>query len=161
MEMVFHVSPDDSVLGPVERDRAHREGLLHRSGMVFLSRSDGAVLLQHRSPAKKTFPDRYDAACTFHVTFGESYSRAAERELVEETGISAPVTFVSKFVHHDPPEHQVVAVFVGRNDAAVRIDPAESTGYEFLSRGEVDGVIRTGRITPWLRDGWPLVRDRL
>ncbi len=161
MELVYHVSPDDSVLGPVERDRAHLEGLLHRSGMVFLSRSDGSTLLQHRSPEKKTFPDRYDASCAFHVAFGESYSEAAERELAEETGISSPLTFVSRFVHHDPPEHQIVAVFVGRSDASVQVDPAESTGYEFLSPDEVDGVVRNGRITPWLRDGWPLVRDRL
>ncbi len=161
MEQVVHVSPDDSVLGPIERDRAHLEGLLHRSGMVFISRSDGSVLLQHRSPEKKTFPNRYDASCAFHVAYGESYPEAAMRELAEETGISAPLTFVSKFVHHDPPEHQIVAIFMGRSDAPVQIDPAESSGYEFLSPGEVDEILRNGRITPWLRDGWPLVRARL
>jgi isopentenyldiphosphate isomerase len=161
MERIIHVTPDDAVLGAVERDRAHAEGLLHRSGMVFLSRPDGTVLLQHRSPAKRTFPGRYDASCAFHVAFGESYADAAERELVEETGVSAPLTLVGRFVHHDPPEHQIVAVFVARSDARVRIDPAESTGCEFVSRDEVDRIVRTGPITPWLREGWPIARDRL
>ncbi|MGP8077660.1 MAG: NUDIX hydrolase [Thermoplasmata archaeon] len=161
MEQLYLVDAEDRVVGSVARDRAHAEGLLHRSGMVFLSRADGSVLLQHRSPAKRTFPDRYDASCAFHVAYGESYAEAAGRELVEEVGLSAPLLQVAKFVHHDPPEHQVVAVFVGRSDDPVRIDPAESTGGEFLSGEGVDGIVREGRITPWLRDGWPLARGRL
>jgi isopentenyl-diphosphate Delta-isomerase len=161
MEQVYWVNPDDQVLGPVDRDRAHQEGLLHRSGMVFLSRSDGRILIQHRSPAKKTFPGRYDASCAFHVAYGEEYGEAAQRELVEETGISTALNFIAKFVHHDPPEHQIVAVFSGRSDAPVRIDRSESEGFAFLSSEEVDGLVGTDRVTPWLRDGWPLARHRL
>ena len=158
MEQVYHVGPDDVEIGPVDRDRAHAEGLLHRSGMVFLSRSDRSVLLQHRGPAKKTFPSRYDASWAFHVSYGESYSDAAGRELIEETGISAPLTPVGKFTHHDPPEHQIVTGFLARSEEPVRIDPAESTGFEFLSCDEIDRVVTNDPVTPWLRDGWPLVR---
>jgi isopentenyldiphosphate isomerase len=161
MEQVYHVTPDDMVIGPLERDRAHSEGLLHRSGMVFLSRPDGRVLVQHRSSRKKTFPDRRDASCAFHVSYGESYEDAARRELAEECGLSASLRLVAKFVHRDPPEYQIVAVFVGQSDSPVRVDPDESVGAEFLSREEIDDVVRGGRITPWLRDGWPLVRARL
>jgi len=161
MEQVYPASPDDMVIGPVERDRAHSEGLLHRSGMVFLSRSDGRVLVQHRSPRKKTFPDRRDASCAFHLAYGESYEDAARRELAEECGLSASLRLVAKFVHRDPPEYQIVAVLVGHSDSPARVDSNESVGAEFLSRAEIDDVVRGGRITPWLRAGWPLVRDQL
>jgi len=160
MELVYHVTPDDMVVGLVERDRAHSEGILHRSGVVFLSRSDGRVLVQHRSPRKKTFPDRCDASCAFHVAYGESYEDAAQRELAEECGLSASLRLVGKFVHRDPPEYQIVAVFVGHSESPGRIDPNESVGAEFLSPTEIDDVVRGGRITPWLRDGWPMVRVR-
>ena len=160
-ELLYRVTADDTVVGPVERTLAHAEGILHRSGLVFLRRSDGRILLQHRSPTKRIFPDAYECSAAFHVTFGESYEQAAERELREETGVSAPVRRLGKFTHHDPPEHQIVAVFTSTSDAPIRLDPTEATGYEFLTKPEVDRVLRDRRVTPWLRDGWPLARDHL
>lgn len=159
VELLYRVTADDVVEGSVERDRAHAEGILHRSGVVLLTRGDGMVLIQHRSPSKRIFPDRFDCSAAFHVTFGETYEAAAERELGEETGVSAAVQWVGKFTHHDPPEHQIVAVFTASSDARVRIDTSESSGYEFRTKSEVDTILARGRVTPWLRDSWPLVRD--
>jgi isopentenyldiphosphate isomerase len=160
-ELLYRVTESDIVEGSVERNRAHAEGVLHRSGIVFLKRSDGSVLIQHRSPSKRIFPDCYDCSAAFHMTFGESYEGAATRELREETGVSTPLQLVAKFTHHDPPEHQIVAVFVCSSDAPIRVDPEESSGYEFLAKAEIDGIVREKRVTPWLRDGWPLARDHL
>jgi len=155
-ELLYQVTEEDEEVGPVERAVAHTHGLLHRSGLVFLLRPDARIVIQHRSPAKATFPDAYDASAAFHVTFGESYAEAAERELREEAGISAPLRCLGRFIHHDPPEHQVVAVFLGWSRDPIRIDPSEATGYELLTRYEVDRRVRDGPVTPWLRDGWPL-----
>jgi len=159
-ELLYRVTPDDAVEGSVDRDRAHTEGVLHRSGTVFLRRSNGRILVQHRSPSKRIFPDRYDCSAAFHVTFGESYEEAAVRELREETGVSAPVRWLGKFTHHDPPEHQIVAVFACESDAPIELDPIESAGFEFRTKADVDRIVREGQVTPWLRDGWPLARDQ-
>lgn len=161
VEFLYRVTAEDTVEGSVERDRAHAEGVLHRSGVVFLKRSDGGILIQHRSPSKRIFPDRYDCSAAFHVTFGETYEAAAERELKEEAGVSAPVQWAGKFTHHDPPEHQIVGVFTTFSDAPIHIDPSESTGHEFRTKPEVDDIVAGGHVTPWLRDGWPLVRNLL
>lgn len=160
-ELLYWVTEDDTVLGSVDRDRAHAEGILHRSGIVFLQRPDGRILVQHRSPSKQTFPDCFDASAAFHVTFGETYGQAAARELREEAGVSASLSFVGTFLHRDPPEHQVVAVFTASSDAPVRIDRTESIGGEFLSKDRVEALVRGERVTPWLRGGWALVRERL
>jgi len=71
---------------------------------------------------KEIFPNCYDASAAFHVTFGETYADAAHRELKEETGISTELRYVAKFKHHDSPEHQFVAVFIGVSDSPVKID---------------------------------------
>ena len=156
MEMLYHVRRDDSVMGSVERNRAHAEGLLHRSGIIFLLRSDGKVLLQRRSPLKPIFPDQFDSSCSFHVIFGESYEEAAVRELREETGISASVKFLGKFSHQDKPENQIVAVFTCVSDSSVTIDREEAISAMFFSKDEVDGIVAREDVTPWLRDGWKL-----
>jgi isopentenyl-diphosphate Delta-isomerase len=160
-ELLYCVTPEDVVLGSVDRDTAHAKGALHRSGVVFLRRSDGRILIQHRSPSKRIFPDCYDCSAAFHVTFGETYEQAAVRELGEETGVSAPVHWVGKFTHHDPPEDQIVAVFTCESDTPIQANPTESVGSEFLTKTEVDAIVRSRRVTPWLRDGWPLARDQL
>jgi isopentenyldiphosphate isomerase len=129
--------------------------------MVFLSRSDGKVLIQHRGNSKETFPGLYDSSSAFHVTYGETYEAAAARELKEETGVSSPLAFLGRFEHHDAPEHEIVAVFVSASDGRIRIDPSESSGFEFLTVKEIDKIISTQKVTPWLRDGWKLARQRL
>jgi len=161
MEMLYHVTADDSVIGPVERGEAHAKEIMHRSGIVFLLRSDGRVLIQHRSPTKRIFPDCDDASCAFHVKYGESYEGAAERELVEETGVSAPLKYLGKFSHHDQPERQMVAVFSCTSDKHVILDKNEATSAEFRTKEEIDEIVASRRTTPWLRDGWKLARSQV
>lgn len=160
-ERLYHVRNDDSIVGSLDRDEAHTRGLLHRAGMVFIVRPDGKILLGRRSPSKDTFPDTYDCACAFHVTFGESYEEAAKRELLEETGIHAAPEYLDKFSFHDPPEHEMVAVFKCRSNEPIEIDQTESIGAGFYSANDVDRLISSEHVTPWLRIGWKLFREKI
>ena len=161
MELLYHVTKDDSVLGPVERSKAHDNQLLHRSGIIFLIRSDGKIMLQHRSPSKTPFPDCWDSSASFHVMFGESYEEAATRELREETGISAQPAYLGKFSYHVPPENETVAVFWCKSDETVRIDSSESSGASFHAADEVERIIGSEVIAPWLARGWKLTTKRM
>ena len=160
-ERLYHVKDDDSIVGPVDRDEAHTRGLLHRAGMVFVLRPDGTILLARRSASKDTFPDTYDCACAFHVTFGESYEEAAKRELLEETGIHATPEYLGKFSFHDPPEYEMVAIFKCRSNEPVVIDHTELIGAEFYSANGVDRIVSLEHVTPWLKIGWKLVREKI
>ena len=161
MELLYHVTKDDSVLGPVERSKAHDNRLLHRSGIVFLVRSDGKILLQRRSPGKTPFPDCWDLSSSFHVRFGESYEQAARRELREETRISAHPAYLGKFSYHVPPENEIVAVFWCKSDETVRIDRSESSGASFHTPDEVKRIIASEMIAPWLARGWEMVSAKI
>jgi len=159
LEFLYHVAKDDSVLGSIERSKAHLDQILHRSGMIFLVRSDGKVLLQRRSPSNATFPGCWDSSSSFHVTFGESYEQAARRELKEETGVLASLTYLGKFAYHVPPENEIVAVFSCRSDDPIRIDPAESSEASFHTTDEVNAIAASERAAPWLRRGWKILAD--
>lgn len=76
----------------VERFKAHREGILHRTAHVWLIRKyQGRVqlLLQKRSEEKDSNPGCYDTSSAGHIPAGVEYLPSAIRELQEELGITA------------------------------------------------------------------------
>lgn len=76
----------------VEREAAHREGVLHRTVLVWVVRKCGGqlqVLLQKRSREKESFPGMFDVSSAGHVPAGDEPLAAALRELREELGIEA------------------------------------------------------------------------
>lgn len=160
-ELLYRVNKDDEVLGSVERDRAHLDGILHRSGVIFLSRRNNDILVQWRSEKKTTFPDCYECSASFHVTFGESYEEAAIRELKEEAGISAPVKYLGKFTHFDPPENEVVAVFIAYSNDRIKIDKQETDSVRFYPKKEVEKIARSDKAAPWFKGAWKIARSAL
>jgi isopentenyldiphosphate isomerase len=160
-ELLYHVKKDDSVVGSVERSVAHRDQILHRSGMIFLSRSDGKILLQHRSLTRARFAGCLDSSTSFHVAFGETYEQAAARELKEETGVLAQPIYLGKFSYHVPPENEIVAVFLCKCDDAITTDQAESSGASFHTRDEVDRMAASDVAARRLREGWKLAASNI
>ena len=78
----------------VERDTAHREGILHRTAHVWIVRKKPSgfdILLQKRSMEKESFPGLYDTSSAGHIPAGEEPLPSALRELEEELGIRASV----------------------------------------------------------------------
>ena len=76
----------------VERGRAHREGIRHRTAHVWvLRRREGRteILLQKRSRNKDSFPGLYDTSSAGHIPAGDEPLGSALRELREELGIRA------------------------------------------------------------------------
>jgi len=75
----------------VDRETAHREGILHRTSHLWiLRRCNGVteVLLQKRSKSKDSFPGCYDISSAGHIPAGIEWKESALRELEEELGIT-------------------------------------------------------------------------
>ena len=96
----------------VERAKAHRDGIWHRTAHVWIIRKkDGRpqVLLQKRSLEKDSFPGGLDTSSAGHIPAGSEPVESAIRELGEELGISAQpgdLTFIDTFtVNFDLPFH--------------------------------------------------------
>ena len=74
----------------VERQKAHREGIRHRTSHVWIIREYNGieVLLQKRSENKDSYPGCYDISSAGHILAGCDYIESALRELKEELGVS-------------------------------------------------------------------------
>lgn len=74
----------------VDRVKAHREGIPHRTSHVWIVRiKDGRlqVLLQKRSEEKDSYPGCYDISSAGHIPAGVDFIPSALRELKEELGV--------------------------------------------------------------------------
>lgn len=81
MNNVIWVDEKDNILGKISREKAHKEGILHRIAVIYLTRDSGDILIQRRMSG------RLDHSSAGHVDPGESYLEAAKRELCEELGV--------------------------------------------------------------------------
>jgi ADP-ribose pyrophosphatase YjhB (NUDIX family) len=93
------------------------------------------------------------------MRFGETYDKAARRELAEETGIASQLTYLWKFMHFDPPENEIVAVFAAESDEVVKIDRMNLRLWSSGQKEEVDSIVDCKLTAPWLRNSWKLFRD--
>ncbi len=76
----------------VEREKAHAEGIMHRTSHVWLVRKKNGrieALLQKRCDMKESFPGCYDISSAGHIPAGVDFAPSAVRELKEELGIEA------------------------------------------------------------------------
>ncbi|MDL2225400.1 NUDIX domain-containing protein [Eubacteriales bacterium OttesenSCG-928-M02] len=71
----------------VEKDVAHREGLLHHAVCTWILNDREELLLQRRSEEKPFAPGMWDNSFSGHVDTGESLLSAVLREGEEELGI--------------------------------------------------------------------------
>ena len=151
--MVDLVDERDNVVGSATVRRSLEEGLLHRAVAVLVIRSSGKVVLQQRSKHDRWHPGLWTISCTGHVKKGESYIKAARRELREELGLGASLRLAKKYLL--PPisargltEHEWVTLYVCRTDSVCTVDPVELEGVREASESELWTMVDDGPLTP-------------
>lgn len=88
MEYVDIFDKNNNPTGVVkEKTQAHADGDFHRTVHVWIMNDDKELLLQKRSPIKKSHPNCWDISGAGHVRAGEDVIEGAIRELKEELGI--------------------------------------------------------------------------
>ena len=130
----------------VERDIAHRDGILHRTAHVWIVREKDKkfdILLQKRSMEKESFPGLFDTSSAGHIPAGDDPVTSALRELEEELGIKAEkedllyagmfrIRYEKEFHGRIFKDNEVTRVYVYRK--------AVEAGNLKLQKSEVDEV---------------------
>lgn len=83
----FYDEKNEKKLGTLERSEIHEKNLWHREITVWVLNEKNEVLLQRRSPLKKTGANKFSLTAG-HIISGEKEIIAALRELSEEIGIN-------------------------------------------------------------------------
>ncbi|MBT4191828.1 MAG: NUDIX domain-containing protein [Candidatus Diapherotrites archaeon] len=164
VEYLHQVDVEDNEIGKVERNYAHKNKILHRSGGVFVLNSKKEIFITKRNSSKTIFPNCFDLSCAFHVKFEQSYAEAAIAELFEENEIKAKkedLIYLGKFLLDENPDHLVGSVYKIIFDGKVIATPDELSEGKFCSFEEVEEIIANKKTTMWLRKSWELFKDEL
>jgi isopentenyl-diphosphate Delta-isomerase len=137
-DSVILVDDADVEVGTAGKLDAHVRGLRHRAISVLVRNAKGAVLLQRRGAGKYHSAGLWANACCSHPRPGENTVAAAQRRLREEMGIDCTLEplFVTHYRAAVPValiEDEIVHVFGGRHDHAVRPDPAEAEEWKWMA----------------------------
>lgn len=149
-EIVAIVDEANLVIGQAGRAEMRAGMLIHRACYILVFNRLGELFVQKRTASKDIYPGFYDVAAGGVVLAGESYEESARRELHEELGISASLTFCRDHFHDGPDNRVWGRVFTCRHDGPMRLQAEEVAEGFFLALPEV--LALSGR-EPFTPDG--------
>jgi isopentenyl-diphosphate delta-isomerase len=157
-EFVVLVNPDDQVLGLMEKQQAHQNGLLHRAFSVFLFNNNGEMLLQKRASGKYHSPGQWTNAVCSHPRENEDYLDGAARRLREELGIETDLNHKFSFIYKADVgkglwEHELDHVFTGIYNDAFQLDSDEVEEVRYISLADLDTEMKENpeNFTEWFK----------
>lgn len=157
-EYVVLVNPEDEVLGLMEKQQAHINGLLHRAFSVFLFNDLGEMLLQKRASEKYHSPNQWTNAVCSHPRSGETYLEGANRRVKEELGIETKLSEKFNFIYKADVggklwEHELDYVFTGIYNEDFNLNQNEVEEVRYISMQDLDQEIANHpeQFTEWFK----------
>lgn len=157
-EFVVLVNPKDEVLGLMEKQQAHVNGLLHRAFSVFLFNDKGEMLLQKRAAEKYHSPGQWTNAVCSHPRNDETYKDGAQRRVKEELGIDVEITEKFHFIYKADVggglwEHELDHVFTGiyNADFNLNINEVETVRYISIENLDKEMAENPEQFTEWFK----------
>jgi 16S rRNA (adenine1518-N6/adenine1519-N6)-dimethyltransferase len=154
------VDESDRILRYAYRSEVHANNLRHRAVHILIFDAGGKVYLQKRSRDKDRYPLRWDSSTGGHVSAGEGYDEAAERELQEEIGITVPLEKVGKLPASPETDNEFIWLYRGELRGEPHPNPVEIEAGAFFSPAIVDGwtAARADDFTPAFLECWKTYR---
>lgn len=145
---------------PVEKLRAHQDGLLHKAVSVFMI-CGSSILIQRRAMEKYHTPGLWANTCCTHPFWNEPALQCAKRRMHDELGIADcnPV-FRDKIeyradVGNGLIEHERVSVFSVQVETPpqMTLNPKEVMDVRWVNYNELQTEVRRtpDKFTPWLK----------
>lgn len=152
----------DRILRYAYRSEVHGNNLRHRAVHILIFDEAGRVYLQKRSRWKDRHALQWDSSAGGHVSAGEGYDEAAERELGEELGIQAPLEKVTKLPASAHTGEEFIWLYRGEFRGDIRPNRHEIESGAFFCPDDLEGWIATrpGDFTPGFMECWKAYRQK-
>lgn len=157
-ERVVLVDERDSEIGTGAKLETHHSGILHRAFSIFLFDKDGRTLVQRRATHKYHSGGKWANSCCGHPRPAEQITKAAERRLQEELGMTEALHFgfIARYraeLDGEMIENEIVHVHAGRAESKPVPNPEEASDVMFVS---LEGLLNGSELpidsqTAWLR----------
>lgn len=132
-EMIDIIDAQDTVLRTATREEARQKNLMHRSAHIYIFNSKGHIFIHKRTQTKDIFPGLYDMKVGGVVSSGESYLKAAKRELKEEIGAEAELEFLFNFRYKTKDDNFLAKVYKCIYDGPIQLQEEEIEEGLFVS----------------------------
>lgn len=132
-ELVIVVDKNDNPIDYVSRGEAHQQKLLHRTVVITVYNDKDQVLLQKRSSKMDNNPGKWSNASGGHVPKDSSYEEAAQREIMEELGISPKLTHIKTTLINDPAHMAMTAIYKTASNGPFNFNTEEIDEVKFFS----------------------------
>lgn len=139
-ELVIVVDENDKVLDFIPRSDAHKKKLLHRTISISVFNEEGKVMLHQRSMNKDTNPGMISNSCGGHVSKGQDYLEAAEREIKEELDLKSKLVLIKKMIINDPTHRTMTSIYTTVANGPFNFDKEEMNNTKFYSKDEIEKV---------------------
>jgi isopentenyl-diphosphate delta-isomerase type 1 len=138
-EQFIVVNEKDEIIGYKTRYECHHDkSLIHRAINIAIFNKEGKLVMQKRSTQKDLYPGYYALSSTGHVSKGETYEEAAQRELKEEMGVShIDLKRKATFLVSAPDETEMVTLFTGIYDGEYSYPSDEVESLSYFSPQEI------------------------
>lgn len=157
---IIIVDKNDQIIGAEEIAPAIKRGLIRR-GIRVLILNDDKVLLQKRSSTAPLFPDVWETTASGHVDEGETYEKAANRELAEEVGIKdIPLQSVAHYYREETYKGCLLksfeTIFISHYKGSFAIDKHEVSEAKWFSTTAMEKMMQKEpkEFTPGLIRAW-------
>lgn len=135
----------------MRRGEAMPEGFFHLVVHICVFAPDGRMLIQHRCPAKRSWPGLWDLSSGGCAVAGEDSRAAAERELFEELGIRA--SFAGRrpalSIDFETGFDDVFFTEYAGDAEQLRLQPEEVDCVRWADSGEVLRLLESGLFVPY------------
>jgi isopentenyl-diphosphate delta-isomerase type 1 len=131
----------NQVIGLASRKEIHKKGLRHRSVHIFIFNTKGDLYLQKRSLHKDQYPEHWDTSAAGHTDPGESPIEAAQRELLEELGLTVELMEMLQYPACLETGWEFVTLFIARTDEPIHLNLEEATTGNYFSPDQLTQLL--------------------